>query len=57
MPKQQETGKIHEFYRLYSLASANSFGEITIFGHLTKYYLAKTPNWEMFKWGSGCGFK
>jgi len=57
MPKQQETGKIHEFYRLYSLASASSFGEITIFGVLTKYYLAKTPNWEMFKWGSGCGFK
>jgi hypothetical protein len=55
MPKQQKTGKIYKFYRLYSLGSASSFSKIAIFGQMEKYYLAKTPKWEMFKWGARRG--
>jgi hypothetical protein len=49
MPKQQETGKIHEFYRLYSLASASSFGEITIFGQNTKIGNLQMGRWAWFE--------
>jgi len=55
MPKKKKTGKIHEFYRLYSLASAGSFNKIAILGQMAKYYLAKTSKWEMFKWGARRG--
>jgi hypothetical protein len=43
MPKMRKTGKINTFERLRFLASPISSGKIVRFGHLVKYYLAKTP--------------
>jgi hypothetical protein len=51
MPKKKKMGKINSFKRLRFLASASSFSKIARFGHLAKYYIAKTSKWDMFKWG------
>jgi hypothetical protein len=43
MPKKKKTGKIHEFKRLRSLASASSFSKIARFGQMAKISFVKKP--------------
>jgi len=55
MPKKKKTGKINSFMRLRFLASAGAFSKNARFGEMARCNLAKTSNWDMFKWGARRG--